>query len=282
MLGDDWLKLSGPELYEAFDAWLKDAANSNYWSPNNPTGQRIHWKCFNTASSHPSKKTQFDSPGCYLFGWGAGFATVIPRYVGETGKNTLKGRLKDHIPTKHFIIHPSDSKIRECALATWLTKNCLAQVNNGWKALPNKFDNLILKHHKNYGPGRAQVTSKIRGEDNPSNIVKFIKDQVKPALSVRRGEDYAKLGIADIWFALFPIAFEEETTKLKATIGSSEEAISDPIFLQYLKQASPKEIQEIVARSNVSKIKGLENNLIDTVRRWNHTNGRTVILNRQG
>lgn len=260
MLGDDWLKLDQDGLYDAFDEWLRQAANTDYWSLDNPTGQRIHWKSLSTIwerylqlRSKLDSKYQFsdaewkqqrigislDLPGCYLFGWGEG-DEVVPRYVGQTGTNTLKGRLSNrYIPTKRFNLHPEDSKIRQCAIATWLTENGLAGVTGGWKSLPSEFDSLILKHHKNYGPGKAWVNARINDKHSISETVRSIKDNFNPALAVRHGEDYAKFGINEIWFALFPV----------------------------------------LRKTNAKK---LESELISTVRRWNSERGLKPILNKRG
>ena len=192
------------------------AANTDYWSEINPTGQRIHWKSLNVASNHPSKKAQLNSPGCYLFGWGSGYDKVVPRYVGQTGKNTLEGRLRNrYIPAKGFNLNPADSKIRQCAIATWLTENGLAGVRGGWKTLPNEFDNLILKHYRNYGPRRAEVRSRINSQQNPAEIVNHIKEHYVPPLAVRHGQDFARFGIDEIWFALFPTLDKANAKKLE-------------------------------------------------------------------
>ena len=90
MLGDDWLKLSSEDLYKEFDVWLRKIADDDYWSAENPDGQRIHWESSAQASKHKSKKSQFAEPGCYLFGWGSGYDKVIPTYVGETGASLRK------------------------------------------------------------------------------------------------------------------------------------------------------------------------------------------------
>ena len=114
MLGDEWLKLTQDDLYDAFDEWIRKASEEDYWSECNPTGQRIHWQSLNPASKHPSKKTQLDTPGCYLFGWGSSYDKVVLRYVGQTGANTLKGRLSSrYIPIKYstFIQKTAKSSI---------------------------------------------------------------------------------------------------------------------------------------------------------------------------
>ena len=93
MLGDEWLKCILETLYPKFDRWLRSATSSGCWSESNPKGQLIPWKSFKAASGHSSKKAQFDSPGCYMFGWGAEYGRVVPRYVGQTTDQTLKKRL---------------------------------------------------------------------------------------------------------------------------------------------------------------------------------------------
>ena len=225
MLGDDWLNLNYDELCDAFDQWLHDVADMGYWSADNPNGQRIHWKSLNAASNHPSKKPQLNSPGCYMFGWGSGYDTVVPRYIGKTGKskskgkNTLVGRLRNrYIPTKRFNLHPEDSKIRQCAIATWLTENVLANIDGGWKQLPDKFDCLILRHYKNFGPRKNEVRSKINRGQSASEIVKHGKTHYKAPLAVRHGEDFAKFGIDEIWFAIFPVSYKATAKKLEDSL----------------------------------------------------------------
>ena len=216
MLGNDWLKLTQDDLYDAFDEWIRKASEEDYWSESNPTGQRIHWQSLNAASKHPSKKTRLDTPGCYLFGWGASYDKVIPRYVGQTGANTLKGRLSSrYIPIKYSTLHPEDSKIKHCAIATWLTKNELANVDGGWKQLPDKFDSLILRHYKNFGPSKKRVRSKINNNQSTNEIVKYAKTHYNPPLAVRDGEDFAKFGIDEIWFAIFPVSDKATAKRLE-------------------------------------------------------------------
>ncbi len=48
MLGDDWVKLCSDKLYEVFDQWLYEITGMDYWSEENPEGQRIYWKSFQT------------------------------------------------------------------------------------------------------------------------------------------------------------------------------------------------------------------------------------------
>ncbi len=267
MLGEDWLKLSQSELYEAFDDWIREAANTDNWSENNPNGQRIHWKSLSTVwerykswqssitlQCRPSNDElmqhgmgqMLNSPGCYLFGWGSGYDTVAPRYIGKTGKsrskreNTLVRRLRNrYIPTKRFNLHPEDSKIKQCAIATWLTINGLANVDGGWKQLPDIFDSLILRHYKNFGPSKNEVRLRIKNNQSANEIVKYAKTHYKPPLAVRHGEDYAKFGIDEIWFAIFPV-------------------------------------------SNKATARKLETILIPAVRCWNRERGLKPILNKQG
>ena len=238
MLGDDWLEPLVDTLSPKFDKWLQDATSKGYWSQYNPVGELIPWNCLNPISNryerwkkthsriNPSKDELIEQikaielgmPGCYIFGWGSNYKEVVPRYVGQTG-TSLVNRLHDRfISPCEGDQNPKARRFYECNYAAWLTNNGLAGIKDAWKELPSEFDELILKYFKNDGPSKREVIRIIRDKLGTSETVRRIKTNCQPPRTVAFGEDFAKFGIDNIWFALFPTTDKEKAKALEGML----------------------------------------------------------------
>ena len=237
MLGDDWLKLTQDDLYDAFDEWIREASEEGYWSESNPTGQRIHWKCLNevweryqrwkrnmSLQYRPSNDEliqqgmglMLDKPGCYMFGWGSGYYKVVPRYVGETGITFTK-RLRD----THILGPRAKPK-------PWLQRTCnlakqhatLLKQPMGWKGFSDDF---LFEHYKDIKPlelGKAlDVARSCKTKvEKWKTVLEYLRESANPTLRLRGSEDYARRGIDQIWFALIP-TFCTKEDRLKGVMN---------------------------------------------------------------
>lgn len=223
MLGDEWLKLTQNDLYDAFDEWIRKASEEDYWSESNPTGQRIHWQCLNevweryqrwkrnmSLQYRPSNDEliqqgmglYLDMPGCYLFGWGSGYDRVVPRYVGETGRS-LKKRLSEKY-IRGPKANPKPWQERTCNLAE-VHKDLLTGPM-GWKGFS---DNFLYNHFKRFKNNELSKACKVAescksDSERRGAVVNYLREKANPTVQLRGSEDFARRGIEQIWFALIP------------------------------------------------------------------------------
>ena len=191
-----------------FDEGLREAANTDYWSEINPTGQRIHWKSLNVASNHPSKKAHLDASGCYLFGWGSVYENVIPRYVGETGRS-LKERLREKY-IRGPRANPKPWQERTCNLAEEHEGRLTGPM--GWKAFPDDF---LLEHfgeykHEQISKAFSAAISCKSDDERYETVVGYLRQCANATMQLRGSEDFARRGIDQIWFALIPTSCKKE------------------------------------------------------------------------
>lgn len=203
MIGDDWLKLDCNKLSKEFDRWLRMATETSYWSQQNQKGQIICWKSFWDASKHESKKSDFNSPGCYLLGVGSCYDNIRIRYVGETGE-TLKSRLtRRYISTKkpdNFDV----ACIKQLNMAAWL-----AGCGNDWRKLP---DHIIATYYFIAPKGIDSEDGEAKRKHPDTRIRARIKHAMDLAEHIAQ---YGKNGSDHLWFALIPMKRREQTQTKK-------------------------------------------------------------------
>ena len=202
MLGDDWIDLDCDELYEEFDRWLSEATKTGYRSEQNQKGQIISWKSFWDASKHESKKSEFNTPSCYLLGVGSELGDNRIRYVGQT-KNTLIGRLGNRYIPSRIPDNFDEVRIVQLHLAAWLAAH-----GNEWRNLP---DHIIDTDFFISPKG-----SSTNAEAKRKNLDTRIKPRIKHAMDFAECiAEYGKNDSDHMWFALIPMMNGERTKTLE-------------------------------------------------------------------
>ena len=229
MLGDEWFDLTHDpdpmaiirdpiKLYEQFGQWIQSVSDEPYWSRDASTSQRIHWTSLFQAANHVSKMPSLSLPGCYMFAWGTDSQNVVPRYVGQTGGQSLERRLHGRYIRRYAekFQSPHHPRFYECNYAAWLSKNGLADTEDAWRTLPSEFDEVLYKHFKAHG--RKPAKDIIAEGLSISEAVARIKEECEPALTIKNGEDFAKHGIDNIWLAVFPVSDRSRAGQLEEVL----------------------------------------------------------------
>ena len=240
MLGDDWMKLLVDTLHPRFKEWLKEAVASGRWSIDNPEGKLIPWNSLNgiyksyehfkkpnyRASSSNIEFIQYRRGielglhGCYVFGWGWDADSIIPRYVGQTTKQSFVERLRQRY-IRGPKAKPKPWNQQMCNLAA--ANEELLKKSTGWKGFSDEF---LIQHFKKYekrqmsnakSVTKSLTTSSKRGMAE----ARYLRQNAKPSLRLKCAEDFARRGIDGIWFALIPMRDRDDAEGLEGALIST-------------------------------------------------------------
>lgn len=156
------------------------------------------------------------------------------------------------MPTRDFIQHPEESRIRQVALANWLTYNGLMVASEGWWRIPRDFDSLIVTYFKAQGSKTAKdyIEHSSGSGQTDCAIADYIKKYERATSGLTGAEDFARFGIDDIWFATIPTSFEEEAIRLKKLSDIDEGTKLKPGFGKLIRISSIEKVQRMVANSS--------------------------------